>query len=127
MNLKKILIIDDNKAIAELIKDVLVSSYKFEVSSCEDATDAEKKILAGLKPDVVLLDYHIKESTTDKFAVWLKSIMPSVKLVMISGEPQQMRKLQKMKNDGISDGCLSKPFGARNVAEVIHSLDRPSV
>lgn len=127
MNCIKILIIDDNEAIAGLIKDILVSVYKFRVDTSGDVMEAEKKIKAGLKPDVVLLDYQLKESTTENFATWLKAINPNVIIVMISGEARKSRKLQQLENEGISNGYMAKPFSARDVAEVIRSLEASSV
>ena len=121
---KKILIVDDNKEFGELMTDLLNLSG-FSASHSLNLHQAKKLIAACGQPDFLLLDYYLKEGTTEEFAISLKSASPDAKIIMISGEVEDegLQTIQNLVKEGIALDYIAKPFGETDFDRVILALE----
>jgi CheY-like chemotaxis protein len=79
--LKKILVVEDDVDILEIVSFILEEEY--EVVRSEDGEACEH--LAGILPDLILMDIRLNgaESNGDVICLWLKAGFESV----VSGDP----------------------------------------
>ncbi|MBF0533092.1 MAG: response regulator [Candidatus Omnitrophica bacterium] len=118
---KKILIVDDDKNMANSIKRVLRGAGAFEIDVAYNGFDAGRKFI-GFEPDVVILD--IRMPGMDGFAV-TKSIRETyqgdrAKIVAISAffTDEDKKKVLALG----ADECLDKPFDSATLIRTIKSL-----
>jgi len=119
---KRILIVDDNESFGELLRDLL-NVRGYAASHSPDLNQARELIEVGGKPHFVVLDYRLKEGTTCEFAVSLKSLLPDAKIIMASGEVEEVHELQKLVKERIASAYIAKPFGEEDLAKVIRALE----
>jgi DNA-binding response OmpR family regulator len=119
---KRILIVDDNESFGELLRDLL-NVRGYTASHSPDLNHARELMEVGGKPHFLVLDYRLKEGTTAEFAVSLKSLLPDAKIIMVSGEVQEVQKIQKLVKEGIASAYIAKPFGEKDLTKVIRALE----
>lgn len=80
----KILIVDDNAAFVQLLKNFLSSESDIEVVG--EASDGETALgqAKKLQPDIVLMDVSMKEVNGISSARQIKRVMPEVEVIMLS-------------------------------------------
>ena len=80
---KKLLVIDDEPAFAEMVAEYFRSAG-YDVRSAYSLEDA---VLAfrQQKPEVVLLDFNMPMVTGEKFLPILQNLNPTVKVIVITG------------------------------------------
>ncbi len=123
---RRILIVDDNEEFGELMGDLLRLDG-FSASHSPDLRQAKKLIALSGEPDFVILDYWLKEGTTEEFAVSLKSSSPDTKIIMMSGEveEEEVRLIQKLVKEGVAIAYIAKPFSKEDFRKVIRALEDP--
>lgn len=108
---KRILIVDDNRLFVLLTtRSLQLKGYNVE-SYCSIA-DAEKSLSPANPPDAILLDFNIGEGevSTD-FAFWLKSIFPSSRIIIISGNsPDSSTQISELLSGKTIAAYVEKPF-----------------
>lgn len=113
---KRILIIDDDKDMLEMLKIVFQDS-DFEVVLSEKGMSGDEIYL--IHPDLILLDVQIKGyiSTGDEICKEIKgrSDLNSVPVFLISSE----QNLEELSIECESDGFLSKPFDILKLKSII--------
>jgi DNA-binding response OmpR family regulator len=119
---KRILIVDDNESFGELLRDLL-NIRGYAASYSPDLNQARELMEVSGKPHFLVLDYRLKECTTGEFAVSLKSLLPDAKIIMVSGEVEEVHKLQKLVKEGIASAYIAKPFGEEDLTKVILALE----
>lgn len=87
MESKKILIVDDETGFTSMMLSFL-KSQKYEASAANNLEEAIN-IFKREKPKVVLLDVNMPIVNGDKFLPVLRSINPSVQVIVISGYPKE--------------------------------------
>ena len=80
---KKIMVVDDEPGFSQLIVDYF-KSHDFDVLAANNLEDAIN-IFRQEKPKVVLLDFNMPVVTGDRLLPLLQSVMPNVKVIVISG------------------------------------------
>ena len=80
---KKIMVVDDEPGFSQLIVDYF-KSHDFDVLAANNLEDAIN-IFRQERPKVVLLDFNMPVVTGDRLLPLLQSVMPSVKVIVISG------------------------------------------
>jgi DNA-binding response OmpR family regulator len=113
---KKILILDDNEDILELIKDVLVDE-DYEVE-CLAYTDDIYKAVNSIQPDLVILDYILFGINGGELCHQIKHnpTTAHIPVIMISAYP---RVWESLGNYG-ADVFIAKPF---SLEDIIKSVD----
>lgn len=113
----KVLIVDDELAICEMLKDVLEEAgHDTEVAPCaEDALE----ILPRYQPDIIVSDVLMPGMDGHTFCRTARETSDA-SILMISGIPGEISLLQKRQND--ADDFLIKPFDVENFVERIEAL-----
>ena len=113
----KVLIVDDELAIREMLKDVLEEAgHEAEVAPCaEDALE----ILPHYKPDIIVSDVWMPGMDGHTFCQTARRTSDA-SILMISGIPSEISVLQKKQDE--ADDFLIKPFDVENFVERIEAL-----
>ncbi len=106
MSLPKLLIIDDEFDLAEIIAEYLVDSFASTV--CSSPQEA-KRLLESQKFDLILSDLEMPEINGFQIISIAKSLNPSVPVVILTGHSQFDPSSQKALAAG-AKGILVKPL-----------------
>ena len=116
--MKKILVIDDEADIVELVKNRLESDHYLVITAC-DGDDGLKKLNAE-KPDLIILDIGMPQVDGYTFIRELKSNheLKPVPVIILTAR-DQMQDLFKV--EGVVD-YITKPFTAEKLLEKVREL-----
>ncbi len=105
MSTKKVLVIDDEDFIRELVRDFL----ELEHIQCDDAANAKTaaEMFSEGNYNLVLLDVNLGKSRVEDVIPQLKGIKPDVPIVLLTGDPQYDEAFSKEIG---ADGIILKPF-----------------
>lgn len=120
----RILIIDDEKAICNTLKDILTYE-KYEVEIANDGAEGIKKAEAG-NFDLVLSDIKMPKMDGIEVLVKLQEINPDLPVVMISGHGTIDTAVDALKK-GAYDYISKPPDLNRLLVTVRNALDRSSL
>ncbi len=113
----KILIVDDESVIQEMLKDVLKDAgYKVKVAS--SAAEA-LGILENYDPDIIVSDIWMPEMDGHEFCKMARRTSDA-SILMMSGVSSEISVLQKKQIN--ADDILIKPFDVEDFLERIESL-----
>ncbi|MEI8365532.1 MAG: response regulator [Parachlamydiaceae bacterium] len=116
--LKKILLVEDDFDIQEIIKCTLSSIGGFSVDVCSSGEEALKKI-SHLKPQLILLDVMMPFMDGPTTLQHLKQMeeAASIPVIFITAkvQPHELASYEKM---GVL-GTISKPFDPMTLAEIV--------
>lgn len=105
---KTILVIEDEATIREVVGRVLERTG-FQVLLAEDATQASQSARSHEGPIHLLLsDINLPGLTGGEFAAFLKTLRPGLKVLYMSGAPQDPVAMLDLRNH--TAGFLQKPF-----------------
>ncbi|HLP44697.1 MAG TPA: response regulator [Candidatus Kapabacteria bacterium] len=105
MNKKKVLVIDDEEFIRDLVKEFLDT----EEHHCDVAKDPEQglNLIARQHYDVILLDRNLGKNKAENVIHKIHMIAPEVPVVILTGDPEcQEVFLEKIGASGV----VFKPF-----------------
>ena len=115
---KKVLIVDDDAEILELIADVLVRDGRFEVKTA--ASGYEAGIMTHqFNPDLIILDYMLPDINGNVVCKTIKSNpdFAATRIIIVSGVVNQTE-IEDLLKAGAED-FMKKPF---NIAELIEKI-----
>lgn len=106
---KKILIVDDDPEIVELLVDVLSRDGRFEVKAASSGYDAGM-LTQQLHPDLILLDYMLPDVNGNIVCQTIRENpeFENVKIIIISGVIKQ-DEIEQLLKSGAED-FIRKPF-----------------
>lgn len=104
--MKKILIIDDDLEIREIL-DSFLSSGNYSTDMAENLTIAEQK-LDSFNPDLILLDMHLPDGSGNDFLKVIKSKNITAPVIMVTGVTDKEIALKSLEL-GASD-YITKPI-----------------
>ncbi len=112
-----IVLVDDEKSYTELMSQLLADNLDRPVHGFVRPLDA-LQALPGLKPAVVVTDFHMPQLNGIEFIREASALVPDAVFVMITGhnlaaEEDALARLPALK------GFLAKPFGWRKLADEI--------
>ncbi len=118
---KKILIVDDDKNMANSIKRVLRNAGNYEIELAYNGFDAGRKFI-GFDPDLVILDIRMPGMDGYEVTKNIKetSLGKRVKIIAISAFFEQEGK-NRIEKIGV-DACLDKPFNSDVLFKKIKEL-----
>jgi DNA-binding response OmpR family regulator len=122
-NIKKILIVEDEKDILDLIFSVFDDLKDYRILNARDGEEALR--LARMdNPDIILLDIEIPKLNGYEVCKSVKSdpTMSDTKVLMLSGMTRNSDQ-QKAKEAG-ADGYITKPFSSIELLEKVEGLLR---
>lgn len=114
----KILIVEDNKAIAEMLKNFFISE-KWETSIFYEGYDALEKFYS-IKPDLVILDWMLPTISGIDLCKEFKLINPSVPIVMLTAKSNDLDEIKGFSSG--ADDYIRKPFNPKILLLRIKSL-----
>jgi DNA-binding response OmpR family regulator len=120
---KKILIIDDEKEICELVKIYLENLGEFSVQTAYNGRDGLHKAMHA-KPDLVLLDINIPLMNGYKVLESLKENEDThhIPIIMLTGAGDDETIISVSRRYG--DGYLTKPFDITELKDAVLSRTR---
>jgi excisionase family DNA binding protein len=115
---KKVLIVDDDAEIVELIADVLVRDGRFEVKTASSGYEAGI-MTHQFNPDLIILDYMLPDINGNIVCKTIKSNpdFAATKIIIVSGVVNQTE-IEDLLKAGAED-FMKKPF---NIAELIEKI-----
>lgn len=124
---RKVLIVDDDEELVELISDVLERDGRFEIRTVNNGFDAGMMV-KEYRPDIIVLDVMLPDINGKEVCQRVRSdrTMNDVKIVCISGMVEEDR-VGELRAAG-ADDFMHKPFEIeRLVARVCQLLDMEPV
>lgn len=113
----RVLVVEDQLFSRKILQEVLHHDY--EVDLAASAKDGLRLFLEGA-PEIVLLDIELMDDSGHTLAKFIKSIDPSVFVVMVTGnnsvEDVSMAKSNKV------DGFIVKPYNKSKIFESIEKF-----
>ncbi len=118
---RKILVVDDDVELVELITDVLDRDGRFEVRSVNNGFDAGMMV-KDYKPDLIVLDVMLPDINGKEVCQRVRSdkAMDSVQIICISGMVEE-DKVDGLRQAGAND-FMRKPFEVDRLIERICQL-----
>ncbi|MGV3684652.1 MAG: response regulator [Daejeonella sp.] len=118
---KKILIMDDDKDVLEMLKEVLTYE-NFEVDTVSDLALFLQYFEEGCQPDLVIIDYLLRGINGGEVCYQLKVNEQTCRIpvILMSAYPQVFNSLGDYK----CDEFIAKPFDLYDLVETIHSRIR---
>ena len=118
---RKILVVDDDLELVELITDVLDRDGRFEVRSVNNGFDAGMMV-KDYKPDLIVLDVMLPDINGKEVCQRVRSdkTMDSVQIICISGMVED-DKVDGLRQAGAND-FMRKPFEVDRLIERICQL-----
>ncbi|MBO7679456.1 MAG: response regulator [Thermoguttaceae bacterium] len=120
---RKVLVVDDDRELVELIVDVLERDGRFETRSVNNGFDAGMMV-KEYRPDLIVLDVMLQDINGKDVCVRVRSdgSLEDVKIICISGMVEE-DKIAELKAAGAND-FLAKPFDTDKLIErMCHLLD----
>ena len=115
----RILIVDDEQDIVEVLEKILEDDAKYEVEVAKGGF-AAGVIAEKFRPHVILLDMHLKDLDAPQVAQLVKrsADLQLTKVVAMSGRLTDAE-AQALLASGAFDGFLRKPFHVRQVVDAV--------
>ncbi|WP_145059291.1 response regulator [Lignipirellula cremea] len=106
---RKVLIVDDEEDLVELLSDVFAKDPRFEIKTANNGFDAGMQV-REFRPDLVILDVMLPDINGKEVCQRIRSddSLEAVKIICISGMVEQ-DKVADLKNAGAND-FMHKPL-----------------
>ncbi len=126
---KKILIVDDEQDLVELMADAFARDGRFEIRTANNGFDAGMQV-KEFRPDIVVLDVMLPDINGREVCQRVRSdsALDSVKIICISGMIEQ-DKVADLRAAG-ADDFVQKPFTIDRLIERVCDLleiDKPAI
>jgi excisionase family DNA binding protein len=115
---RKILIVDDDAEIVELVEDVLERDGRFEIKTASSGYEAGIAT-QQFRPELILLDYMLPDVNGNVVCQTIRSNpeFENIKIIIVSGVVKQDEIAQLIKSG--AEGFIRKPF---NITELIDKI-----
>lgn len=121
MGKTRVLVVDDDPAIVEMLVELLERDGRFEVETAATGFDAGMRT-KEFRPDVIVLDYLLPDINGNKVCQTVRAdtTLQDVKIVIVSGNVKR-EDVQDLFDAG-ADDFLQKPFSIEQLIEKITGL-----
>jgi len=118
---KKVLIVDDDAEIVELIADVLIRDGRFDIKTAVSGYDAGI-MTQQFRPDLILLDYMLPDVNGNIVCQTIRRNpeFVSTKIIIVSGVIKE-DEIDRLLKSG-AEGFVKKPFNIMELTEKIASV-----
>jgi CheY-like chemotaxis protein len=114
---KKVLIVDDEKTLSELIMESLNLVGGFVVERAFNGKEAVEKY-KSFSPDIVVMDVEMPVMDGYESSSKIKSIDPDARILVLTGNPGDIR-AKKTINEGLALRLLRKPVKLMDLNQTI--------
>ncbi|MFQ5501633.1 MAG: response regulator [Phycisphaerae bacterium] len=106
---KKVLIVDDDTAIVEMLEDILTQDGRFEVKTAANGFDAGA-MTKEFRPDILLLDYMLPDINGNIVCERIRGdkALAGTKIIIVSGAVDRSE-IEGLRSAG-ADEFIKKPF-----------------
>lgn len=106
---KRVLIVDDDPAIVDMLEDLLTRDGRFEVKSASNGFEAGS-LTQGFRPDILLLDYMLPDINGNVVCERVRNDpkLAHTKIIIVSGAVSSFE-IEHLKAAG-ADDFIKKPF-----------------
>lgn len=115
-NAARILVVDDDSAIRDVIRDVLGPGY--DVQFAADGQDAARKIRDDAF-DLIVVDYHMPGFDGKQLYEWITNNRPTLKRRIVFSTADIYHKEIRDFIEGTGCQCLSKPFSTIDLRKIV--------
>ena len=106
----RVLIVDDERLFAELLRVALRSATGIEVVDVvHDVTTAVRR-MSELRPDVVLADYHLPDGTGADIARTVRATLPDTSVLILTGDPSVSTLSDVARSGAVGHLTKDRPF-----------------
>ncbi len=118
---RKILIVDDDEELVDLLSDVFEKEKRFDIRTANNGFDAGM-LVREFRPDVVILDVMLPDINGKEVCQRIRSddSLEAVKIICISGMVEQ-DKIDDLKAAGAND-FMNKPFNVDRLMDRVCDL-----
>jgi CheY-like chemotaxis protein len=114
---KRILIVDDDSSVLEMLSRALSTSY--DIAAARDGVEA--LAMAAERPlDLLITDYLMPAMTGDELILRLRAVRPDAKVLMITGHGDLLDREAPSWWSSVSH--LGKPFRIRTLRDTVAEL-----
>ena len=117
MSALRVLIVDDERLFAELMRHALTGAQDMEVVGVMHDVSSASKAAAELKPAVVLSDYHLPDGTGADLARALRRSNPECSVLVLTGDPSTA-----VLADVARSGAVGHLTKARDLDDVVSAV-----
>jgi CheY-like chemotaxis protein len=104
---KKVLVVDDEKTLSELIMESLIMMGDYIVERAFNGQEAIEKYKV-FSPDIVVMDVEMPVMDGYESSSKIKTLDPEARILMLTGNPGDSRARRTI-NEGIAITLLQKP------------------
>lgn len=113
----RVLIVDDERLFAELMRVALSSAPDIEVVGVIHDVASALALAPDLRPAVVLSDYHLPDGTGADVARSLRRLAPAVSVLILTGDPSNV-----VLADVARSGAVGHLTKARDLSDVVTAV-----
>jgi excisionase family DNA binding protein len=119
--MKKVLVVDDDDEIIELVVDILARDGRFETKTASSGYDAGI-LTQQFQPDLILLDYMLPDVNGNIVCQTIKRNpeFENIRIIIVSGVVKQEEIDQLLKSG--AEGFIRKPFDIREFTDKITAV-----
>lgn len=111
----RVLIVDDERLFAELLRVALQGAAGIEVAEVIHDVATAMRRLPELRPDVVLSDYHLPDGTGADIARTVRATLPDTAVLILTGDPSATVLSDVARSGAV--GHMTKDRGFEEVVE----------
>ncbi len=120
MEEKRILIVDDDKVLLEIAKDVLTREG-YSVFTSDQSLGTSQKV-AKIRPHLIIMDVNMPGLAGDRICKILKESNISKKMTIILYSSKDQDELKKLAAEADADDFLTKSSNYQELVEKVNSL-----
>jgi DNA-binding NarL/FixJ family response regulator len=106
----KVLIVDDERLFAELLRVALRNADGIEVVDVVHDVQTAVRRMTELRPDVVLADYHLPDGTGSDIARTVRATLPDTSVLILTGDPSVTTLSDVARSGAVGHLTKDRPF-----------------
>jgi len=106
----RVLIVDDERLFAELLRVALRSADGIEVLDVVHDVQSAVRRMTELRPDVVLADYHLPDGTGSDIARTVRATLPETSVLILTGDPSVSTLSDVARSGAVGHLTKDRPF-----------------
>jgi DNA-binding NarL/FixJ family response regulator len=106
----RVLIVDDERLFAELLRVALRSADGIEVLDVVHDVQTAVRRMTELRPDVVLADYHLPDGTGADIARTVRATLPDTSVLILTGDPSVSTLSDVARSGAVGHLTKDRPF-----------------
>jgi DNA-binding NarL/FixJ family response regulator len=106
----RVLIVDDERLFAELLRVALRNAEGIEVIDVVHEVQTADRRMSELRPDVVLADYHLPDGTGSDIARTVRATLPDTSVLILTGDPSVTTLSDVARSGAVGHLTKDRPF-----------------